>query len=98
MPRSPSKAAVRSVSHGCDDEVSSTSAPGARAGATSHVAAFDERLHDHPPFGTIVTTMSLRAASSAGEFAPRAHAPPASVGGDVSRRASGRDVVAACIA
>ena len=55
---------VASVSQGSDDEVSSSSAPG--LSPRSRPSSPATSACTTAPFGTIVTTMSLRAASSAG--------------------------------
>ena len=63
-PASSSMRPVASVSQGSDDEVSSSSAPGLRP--RSRPSSPATSACTTAPFGTIVTTMSLRAASSAG--------------------------------
>ena len=86
-PASASMRPVASVSQGSDDEVSSSSEPGLRP--RSRPSSPATSACTTAPFGTIVTTMSLRAASSAGV---RATCAPASAAASFVG-AAGRDVV-----
>ena len=97
-PRPASASAVPSVSQGSDDEVSSSSAPGAKPCSRPWSPPTSARTTS--PFGTMVTTMSLAAASAAGDAAATAFgsvaARAAATPGAASKSCSGWPARARC--